>query len=68
MRISFLFFILLSFPAIDECKQNTGLCEFGKCSNIPGGSFKCTCNENYVPVNDGKRCVGKLWKMLLIVK
>ena len=54
------------FPERNECKNNDGLCEFGNCVDTVG-SFKCECNEGYVPSKNGKRCIGKFvsWAICL---
>lgn len=43
---------------VDECKENSRICNGGKCSNIPGG-FICTCTEGLLPGRDGASCIGK---------
>jgi hypothetical protein len=41
---------------IDECAERSGVCEDGKCTNIPGG-FTCTCPDGWITSRDGMNCI-----------
>ena len=42
---------------VDECRDNTRICNGGKCSNNAGG-YTCECTEGLMPSPDGSTCLG----------
>lgn len=45
---------------IDECKENGRICIRGRCENTPG-SYRCTCQDGFIPSPDGDFCLGKIF-------
>lgn len=41
---------------INEC-QKPGICPNGRCENLPG-TYRCLCNEGFLPSADSKGCSG----------
>ena len=42
---------------VDECKDNSRVCNGGKCTNLPG-SYSCECTAGLMPSPDGSTCLG----------
>lgn len=42
---------------IDECKDNSRICNGGECRNTIG-SFSCICNDGLLPAVDSPYCIG----------
>lgn len=49
--------VSLSLSDVDEC-QNRGVCLNGHCENL-AGSYRCLCNEGFLPEADSKGCRGQ---------
>ena len=43
---------------IDECAQDSRLCEHGVCLNFAGG-YRCQCDMGYTTEDKQRRCVGE---------
>ncbi|XP_037773595.1 signal peptide, CUB and EGF-like domain-containing protein 3 [Penaeus monodon] len=43
---------------VDECKENSKICNGGVCSNTPG-AYVCTCEGGLIPDSDGPGCLGR---------
>ena len=41
----------------DECKDNSRVCNGGKCSNL-AGSYRCDCSDGLLSSPDGSTCLG----------
>ena len=51
--------MLFALPTdIDECKENTSVCEHN-CVNTDGG-YNCTCESEHTLATDFYNCLGKL--------
>lgn len=48
-----------NFLDIDECKENGRICLKGRCENTPG-SYKCVCQDGFIPSPDGDICLGNV--------
>lgn len=42
---------------VDECHENTRICNGGKCVNTPG-SYMCHCTDGLIPGPGGISCLG----------
>ncbi len=47
----------LSLSDVNEC-QKRGVCLNGRCENL-AGSYRCLCNEGFLPETDSKVCRGQ---------
>lgn len=50
-------YLFLLFLDIDECSNNGGPCQNGKCINM-AGSYRCECQDGFNLGLDGRTCLG----------
>ena len=56
--LSEIFQKLSCFLDVNECVENSRICQNGLCVNVIGG-YRCQCAAGYRPSSDQKRCLGK---------
>ena len=45
---------------VDECEEDTDLCEYQQLCANNNGSYTCGCQSGQVKARDGHRCLGKV--------
>lgn len=55
------------FLDVDECKEQSNICDGGQCRNL-AGSYSCRCDGGLTASPDQKRCIGNLALQQLVIR